>query len=99
MSKGTLGSFNGTTTANENMIDIFRQEELKKHEYSTLGFTPQMVVKKIGIQCPASTIVAINGCEIPIVSGVFELGYGQIDVTSLIFREAVEANIYYMYSK
>lgn len=97
MSKGTLGSFNGTTIANENMVNVFRTEELKKHEHSTLVFTHQMVIKKIGIQCPAGTIVSINGCEIPIVSGVFELGYGQIDVTSLIFREAVEANIYYMY--
>lgn len=97
MSKGTLGSFNGTTTANENMVDVFRREELRKHENSTLAFTPQMTLKKIGIQCPAGTMVAINGCDIPVVSGVFELGYGQIDVTSLVFKEAVAVNIYYMY--
>lgn len=97
MSKGTLGSFNGTTTANVNMLDIFRHEEMDKHENSTLAFTPHMTVKKIGIQCPAGTEVVINGCDIPIVSGVFELGFGQIDVTSLIFKEAVAVNIYYMY--
>ena len=28
MSKGTLGSFNGTTTANVNMLDIFKQNGL-----------------------------------------------------------------------
>lgn len=97
MSKGTLGSFNGTTTANENMIEVFRKEELQKHPNSTLSFTDRMVVKKIGIQCDPGTIVKINDAEIPIVSGVFELGYGQIDVTSLIFTSAVSVNIYYMY--
>ena len=75
MSKGTLGSFNGTTTANVNMLDIFKQNEMAAHENSTLAFTDHMVIKKIGIQCEAGTEVIINGCEIPIVSGVFELGY------------------------
>ena len=70
MSKGTLGSFNGTTTANVNMLDI---------------------------QCEAGTEVIINGCEIPIVSGVFELGFGQVDITSLVFKEEKSVNIYYMY--
>ena len=56
-----------------------------------------MIIKKIGIQCDPGTVVSINGCDIPIVSGVFELGYGQIDVTSLVFKQAVSVNIYYMY--
>lgn len=97
MSKGTLGSFNGTTTANVNMLDIFKKEEMDKHENSTLAFSSRMIIKKIGIQCPAGTMVSINGCDIPIVSGVFELGFGQIDVSSLVFFEAVAVNIYYMY--
>lgn len=97
MSKGTLGSFNGTTTANVNMLDIFKKEEMEKHENSTLAFSSRMIIKKIGIQCPAGTEVSINGCDIPIVSGVFELGFGQIDVSSLVFKEAVAVNIYYMY--
>lgn len=97
MSKGILGSFNGTTTPNVNMIDVFKQNEIKKHENSFLKFSDFMTVKKLGIQCDAGTVVAINGAEIPIVSGVFELGYGQIDVTSLVFNSAVSANIYYMY--
>lgn len=53
MSKGTLGSFNGTTTANVNMLDIFKQNEMAAHENSTLAFTDHMVIKKIGIQCEA----------------------------------------------
>lgn len=97
MSKGTLGSFNGTTTANVNMLDIFKKEEMAKHENSTLAFSSRMIIKKIGIQCPAGTEVSINGCDIPIVSGVFELGFGQIDVSSLVFKEAIAVNIYYMY--
>ena len=64
MSKGTLGSFNGTTTANVNMLDIFKQNEMAAHENSTLAFTDHMVIKKIGIQCEAGTEVIINGCEI-----------------------------------
>lgn len=56
-----------------------------------------MVIKKIGIQCEAGTEVIINGCEIPIVSGVFELGFGQVDITSLVFKEEKSVNIYYMY--
>ena len=97
MSKGTLGSYNGITRPNVNMLDIFKQEEISKHENCVLKFSDFMVIKKLGIQCDAGTQVEINGCEIPIVSGVFELGYGQIDVTSLVFKSAVSVNIYYMY--
>jgi hypothetical protein len=97
MSKGTLGSFNGTTTANVNMLDIFKQNELAAHENSTLAFTDLMVIKKIGIKCDPGTEVVINGSEIPIVTGVFELGFDQVDITSLVFKEAKDVNIYYMY--
>ena len=95
MSKGTLGSFNGTTTANANMVDVFRKNEIELHQNSV--FAERMIIKKIGIQCDPGTEVSINGCDIPIVSGVFELGYGQIDITSLVFKQAVAVNIYYMY--
>lgn len=47
MSKGTLGSFNGTTTANVNMLDIFKQNEMAAHENSTLAFTDHMVIKRL----------------------------------------------------
>lgn len=96
MSKGTLGSFNGTTTPNVNMLDIFKEKELEQHPESTLKFS-RMSIKKIGIQCDPGVTVKINGCDIPVVSGIFELGYGQVDITSLVFSEAVSVNIYYMY--
>lgn len=40
-----------------------------------------------------------DGFEITkdIVSGVFELGFGQVDITSLVFKEEKSVNIYYMY--
>lgn len=98
MSKGTLGSFNGTTTPNVNMIDVFKKQEIEKHENSFLKFSEFMIVKKLGIQCDAGTVIEINGAEFPVPpGGVFELGYGQIDVTSLVFKSAVSVNIYYMY--
>ena len=96
MSKGTLGSFNGVVTPNVNMLPIFKQKELRVNSNSTLQFS-DMVIKKIGIQVDAGTTVKINDNEIPIVSGVFELGFGQIDIYSLVFKNAVPVNIYYMY--
>ena len=39
----------------------------------------------------------INGREIPLFTGIFELGMNQLDITSLEFEEAVDVNIYYMY--
>ncbi len=97
MSLGTVGSFNGTTTPNTNMLDVFKQAELSIHPDSTLKFADHMVIKKIGIDCPPGTIVSINGSPIPIISGIIEFGYGQLDITSLVFSEAVSVNIYYMY--
>lgn len=96
MTNGVLGSFNGTVTANVNMLDIFKANELIQHPNSTLQFS-KLTIKKIGIQCAPGTEVEINGSKIPIVSGTFELGFGQVQVTSLIFRSAVPVNIYYMY--
>ena len=42
-------------------------------------------------------MIKINGKDIPVFTGVFELGMNQIDITSLEFSEAVDVNIYYMY--
>jgi hypothetical protein len=98
MSKGTLGSFNGTTTPNANMVEVFKTAEIEKHENSVLNFSPFMTLKKLGIQCEPGTVVRINDCDIPIPSsGVFELGFNQVDVTSIVFRDAVEISAYYMY--
>lgn len=96
MSKGMLGSFNGKTTPNVNMLSTFKQNELSSNPNSTLQFS-DMVIRKIGIQTDAGTVVKINDSEIPITSGIFELGFGQIDIYSLIFKDAVDVNIYYMY--
>lgn len=97
MSKGTLGSFNGTTVPNENMVDVFRKQEIESHENSIVAFSDHLVLKKIGILCEAGTVVKINGSEIPIISGQFELAYGVLDIVSLVFDKAIPVNITYMY--
>lgn len=96
MAQGTLGSFNGAVTPNVDMLTIFKENELTLNPNSTLKFSP-MIIKKIGIQTDAGTVVKINGSGIPIVSGVFELGFGQVDIYSLVFTSSVNASIYYMY--
>lgn len=96
MSQAHLGSFNGTVTPNINMLDVFKKNEIADNPNSILNFG-DMVLKKFGISCPAGTTIFINGKEIPVFTGVFELGMNQIDVTSLIFKKAVAVNIYYMY--
>lgn len=96
MAQGTLGSFDGVVTPNVDMLTIFKEKELAIHPNSTLAFSP-MIIKKIGIQTDAGTVVKINGSDIPIVSGVFELGFGQVDIYSLVFTSSVKASVYYMY--
>lgn len=96
MSQAHLGSFNGTVTPNINMLDIFKKNEIEDNPNSILNFG-DMVLKKFGISCPAGTTIFINGKEIPLFTGVFELGMNQIDITSLVFPEAVSVNIYYMF--
>ena len=96
MSQAHFGSFNGTVTPNINMLDIFKKNEIEDNPNSILNFG-DMVLKKFGISCPAGTTIFINGKEIPVFTGVFELGMNQIDITSLVFSEAVDVNIYYMF--
>ena len=96
MSQAHLGSFNGTVTPGINMLEVFKQNEVVDNPNRILNYG-NMVLKKFGISCPAGTVVKINEKEIPIFTGVFELGMNQIDITSLIFSEAVDINIYYMY--
>ena len=93
MSQAHLGSFNGTVTPNVNMLDIFKQKEIKDNPNSILNFG-DLVLKKFA---PAGTVIKINGKEIPLFTGVFELGMNQIDITSLEFLETVNVNIYYMF--
>ena len=89
MSQAHLGSFNGTVTPNVNMLDIFKRKEIEDNPNSILNFG-DLVLKKFGISAPAGTVVKINGKEIP-------LGMNQIDITSLVFSDAVSVNIYYMF--
>lgn len=96
MSQAHLGSFNGTVTPDTNMVDVFKQNEINDNPNSILNYG-DMVLKKFGISAPAGTTIKINGKEIPLFTGVFELGMNQIDITSLEFSEAVDVNIYYMF--
>jgi hypothetical protein len=96
MSQAHLGSFNGTVTPNINMLEIFKQRERAENPNSILNFG-QMSLRKLSMSCPAGTKVKINGKEIPLFTGVFELGMDQINVTSLVFPEAVDVNIYYLF--
>lgn len=96
MSQAHLGSFSGTVTPNVNMLDIFKQNERVDNPNSILNFC-QMSLRKLSMSCPAGTKVKINGEEIPLFTGMFELGMDQINVTSLVFQEAVEVSIYYMF--
>ena len=96
MSQAHLGSFNGTVTPNVNRLDIFKQKEIQDNPNSILNFG-DLVLKKFGISAPAGTVVKINGKEIPLFTGVFELGMNQIDITSLVFSDVVSVNIYYMF--
>ena len=73
-----------------------KKKEIEDNPNSILNFG-DMVLKKFGISAPAGTVIEINGKEIPLFTGVFELGMNQIDITSLVFPEAVSVNIYYMF--
>lgn len=93
---GTLGSFDGNTSPNVNMLEIFTTNELTNNPNSFLRYGA-MVIKKIGIYVPPNTVVTINDSAITIVTGIFELGYGQVDVYNLVFESTVAAHIYYLY--
>lgn len=96
MSQAYLGSFNGTVTPNVNMLKVFKENETAANPNSILNYC-DMTLVKFGISAPAGTKVKINGREIPLFTGIFELGMNQLDITSLEFEEAVDVNIYYMY--
>ena len=91
-----LGQYQGTVEADKNLIDVFKQREIERHENSFLKFSP-LVIKKLGIRCEQGTMVEINGDSITINSGVFELGFEVMDVTSLVFPSATEVDIIYGY--
>jgi len=96
MSQAHLGSFSGTVTPGANMLDVFKQNERAENPNSILNFG-RMSLKMLSMSCPAGTKVKINGKEITLFTGIFELGMGQIDITSLEFSEAVNVSAYYMF--
>ena len=91
-----LGQYQGPAEAGKNLIGIFKQREIARHENSFLNFSP-LVLKKLGIRCEQGTTVEINGDSIVINSGTFELGLEVMDVTSLVFPSATEVDIIYGY--
>lgn len=89
----SLGSFVGTVDADKNLVEQFKAEQKKKHP--TLNFDE---IKKLAIQAPEATEFSINGENFVMPStGIFELGYGLVDVYELIFKTSVDANIVYMF--
>ena len=90
MSQAHLGCFCGTVTPNVNMLDIFKQNERADNPNSILNFG-QMSLRKLSMICPEGTKVKINGKEIPLITGIFELGMDQINITSLEFSASAAA--------
>lgn len=98
MAKASLGSFEGNTTANANMVEIFRQNEITANPNCHLKYAHHMVLRAITINAPDGTEVRINGTRVTIgASGRYEIEIEQIDVTSLVFDSAVNVSIQYMY--
>ena len=78
----SLSSFVGTVDADKNLVEQFKAEQKKKHP--TLNFDE---IKKLAIQAPEATEFSINGENFVMPStGIFELGYGLVDVYELIFN-------------
>lgn len=97
MMNNVLGSWIGTTQANQDMIPILQaKEEARTNRPKSLsgGFS----ILQLGICAPDGTQVEINGETILIPqAGVFQLSYGLIELKSLVFKSAVTANIVYVY--
>lgn len=94
--RGKLGGFRGTVTADQDMIAVFADEhaaDVRKWPVST-GFN----IQKLAISGEPGTVFELNGVEIELPStGVFELGYGMVEIETLIFRSAASVNIIYLY--
>lgn len=94
--KGTLGSFIGTAKAGENLIDQFRQKEANGNRKwpRSLNFS----VLQIAINASAGTLFKINGESFKMpTTGIFELGYGLVEIDSLAFESDTDVNIVYLY--
>lgn len=97
MAKGHIGSFVGTTTANANMIDLFRQTETAKTARKWPTSFP-FSIQQLSISAEPGTTFALNEAQIVIPgTGIFEIPYGLCEVDSLVFESAVDVNIVYLY--
>lgn len=94
MAQMNIGNFIGTVIPNTNMVDVFRKAELSNNPNSYLAFRP-MSLKKFTISCDPGTVLKINGKDMELPTGIFELGAGQYEIKSLEFVSAVNANIFY----
>lgn len=96
MARGNIGSFNGTVTAGANMIDVFKaNEQGKTHKWP---FSVSFSLRKIAISATPGMVFAINGAEIALPStGIFETDEDQVEVESLVFSEACQACIVYLF--
>ena len=96
MAKGTVGSYYGTAKAGEDLIPIFKENELKVHPNSFLRIS-NLIVKKIAIAAQAGTKFKLNETEFLMPSESFELSYGTMDIKKLVFLEDSLVTIAYVY--
>ena len=92
----SIASWSGTTTPGENLVETFRQQELEFNPNSYLLHT-NMIVRKIAIKADEGTKVKINGREIELFSGIFETGFNQVYITSIVFDVAADIQVYYLF--
>lgn len=92
----SIASWSGTTTPGENLVETFRQQELELNPNSYLLHT-NMIVRKIAIKADEGTKVKINGREIELFSGIFETGFNQVYITSIVFDAAADIQVYYLF--
>lgn len=93
----TQGFYSGKTDPGKNMIDLFKQTEVKKYPNTFLR-NIDLTIYKIAIEAPPDTELYINNTLIKMPNtGQYELGYGMIDITNIKFLSEVDAKIYYFY--
>lgn len=92
----SIASWSGTTTPGENLVETFRQQELELNPNSYLLHT-NMIIRKIAIKADEGTIAIINGREVELFNGLFETGFNQVYITSLVFDESEDIQVYYLF--
>lgn len=97
MSHNTFGSYIGSVTAGQNMVEVLRQKEeirtTRKRDLST-GFA----IMQLGISGPEGLGFRLNGERVSLPkTGVFQIGYGLVDIETLVFDSDATVNIVYIY--